>query len=311
MRISFNREGTMYQGDPFAAIDSRRYWQNAHRRAVLQQITALVKQCSIDLLPFEEVRTRLHLHQQLDRGIQSIQIARIVGSVGRYNDFTYDFMPRNAHVQERWERVEQHVVLTGGPPIEVYQVGEVYFVLDGNHRVSVAHALGLETIEAQVWEFSTPVGLSAKATMDEVLAKAEYLDFLAKTQIDEIDSDVQIELTCAGGYNDLATQIDAYRQRFAPGEDHPDAYRQALRAWYTDIYQPGIAIIRQSGIMADFPGRTEADLFVWVWQNHEDLERLNLAELDLSAELRHWRQPSRWQRLREWLRRRGGSADSQ
>jgi poly(3-hydroxybutyrate) depolymerase len=83
------------------------------------------------------------------------------------------FLPRSNDMQERWERVNKIASTQGVPPVEVYQVGEAYFVLDGNHRVSVARQMGSDHIEAHVWEFSTPVGLSGEADLNELLIKTE------------------------------------------------------------------------------------------------------------------------------------------
>ncbi|MCO6451434.1 MAG: hypothetical protein J5I90_11665 [Caldilineales bacterium] len=294
----------MSQEDKFAKFESEKYWARAHRRAMLDQVIALVKQCPIELLPFEEVRSRLHLHQSLDRGVQQIQVSRILGSVGRYRDFTFNFMPREEHMKQRWEGVEQHVTAVGSPPIEVYQVGEAFFVLDGNHRVSVARVLGQEIIDAHVWEFPTRSGLSADANMDEVLAKAEYIDFLDKTHFDELDPDEPIELTCAGCYNELYKQISAYQRRLNPVEPDAEPDKQTVQSWYEDVYSPAIEIICQSGVIDDFPGRTAADLFVWVWQNHQDLEKLEFAEIDLASEVRGRGESGLFVRLQSWFMRK-------
>jgi len=114
-------------------------FQNARRKADMQTLLSLLTGKSNELLSYEDVRQKLRAIEGSRRELQDIPLDAIVGSVGRYTDFNRDFLPRNESDQHRWVRVMVEATgLTGLPPIEVYQVGEVYFVLDGNHRVSVA-----------------------------------------------------------------------------------------------------------------------------------------------------------------------------
>jgi hypothetical protein len=163
----------MKENTLLAHYESQENWARARRGVLVQRVVCAVKHCSVDLIPFEEVRTRLHLTQKYCRGIQDIELERIRGSVGRYRDFTSTFLPRRNHLRQRWERVKSLSSTQRTPPIEVYQVGDAYFVADGNHRVSVAWQEGRETIEASVCEFVTPIGLSANADLDEVIIKSE------------------------------------------------------------------------------------------------------------------------------------------
>jgi len=90
------------------------------------------------------------------------------------------------------------------PPIEVYQVGKTYFVVDGNHRVSIARQEGMKAIEAYVCEFVTPVGLSPEADLDEVITKSGYAEFLYKTRLDKLRPRHEIVFTNPGHYRELA-----------------------------------------------------------------------------------------------------------
>src|SRR5689334_22125118 len=126
------------EDNAIARLEARKNWENAWQGARIELLTNLLPSQSADLLSFDEVQERLRLSHKTYRGIQEIRLDQIVGSVGRYRDFTRSFLPRNPELRARWERVDAVVATRGGPPIEVYQVGEAYFVLDGNHRVSVA-----------------------------------------------------------------------------------------------------------------------------------------------------------------------------
>jgi hypothetical protein len=143
----------MIESGLLADYDSQVSWNCARRGALIQKVVCAIKNCSVDLIPFEEVRNRLNLNQRLYRGVQEVELERIRGSVGRYRDFTSTFLPRSRHLRQRWQRVRAGIISHGMPPIEVCQVGDDYFVVDGNHRVSIARQEGWKTIEAYVYEY--------------------------------------------------------------------------------------------------------------------------------------------------------------
>lgn len=116
-----------------------------------------------DLVRFAEVTARLHTRQQLPRGIQSVPLRQIIGSVGRTHDFTRTFLPRAQVDMERWVKLDTMFnTMEPLPPVDLYQIGEVYFVQDGHHRISVARANGLREIEADVIELKSPVPLNVE-----------------------------------------------------------------------------------------------------------------------------------------------------
>lgn len=272
-------------GSAYAQTEAQKNWDRARQGALLEELSAAFTRRSIDLLSFEEVRQRLRLAQKNYRGLQEIPLDQIRGSVGRYRDFTRTFMPRNPSMGERWRRVSTVAVDQGVPPIEVYQVGEAYFVLDGNHRVSIARQNNVETIQAHVWEFSTPVGgLSADADMDEVFIKQEYTEFLEHTGLNRLRPEQQITFTAPGRYRELSYQIAMYQEVIEEIDGEPCSWEDAVTAWYDMIYEPSVQIIKEQGILEKFPERTEADLFIWVWRHHEELEREGVKSLADAAE---------------------------
>ena len=123
-----------------AQSQSREKWNQARRHAFYQRLSSalgLTRQ-PVSLLSFEEVQQKLRLTQSAYRGLQQVPLSQIVGSVGRYHDFTRTFLPLVEGDGQRWRRVAELQFDSGLPPIELYKVGEAYFVKDGNHRVSVA-----------------------------------------------------------------------------------------------------------------------------------------------------------------------------
>jgi hypothetical protein len=261
----------MEDNNLLAQYESQEKWTRARRGVLVQRVLSTFKNCSVDLIPFEEVRTRLHLTQKFYRGIQDIELAHIRGSVGRYRDFTSAFLPRRKHMRQRWERVSRMVSTHQMPPVELYLVGEAYFVLDGNHRVSTARQEGMKIIAAHVCEFVTPVGLSAQADLEEVIIKAEYAEFLSKTHLDKLRPGHEIVFTSPGCYRELECLITMFREGLEETRGEVISYEDALLMWHDMVYSPAVHEIKKSGAMERFPNRTEADLFVWMWQNQQRL----------------------------------------
>src|SRR5919109_5067282 len=159
-------------------------FQSARQKAGIQEVLARITGKSNQLLSYDEVAEKLKLRIRTERGVQHIPLDAIVGSVGRDTDFTRAFLPRRAVNQQRWANVKAAMEDGAGlPPIEVYKVGEVYFVIDGNHRVSIARQEGAITIEARVIEVRTDIPLTLDVQPDDLIIKAEYADFLDATKI--------------------------------------------------------------------------------------------------------------------------------
>ena len=264
-------------------LDAEDDWRKARRKVLYQEVVCLIKRCSVDLLSFEDVRSGLHLRQRLDRGLQEIPLDHIRGSVSRFDDFTSAYMPRKDHMRQRWEGVDRAMMEGKTPPIEVYQVGEIYFVMDGNHRVSVARQRGHETIEAYVSEFQTPFKPSAEAGIDEILINSEQAAFLEKSGEANAEAVSSMVFTCAGCYEDVSKQVEIYRQQKQVLNGTPYSFEQAFPEWREEVYSPAIEAIRQNDLAAQFPDRTEADLFIWSWQNNQAIEELELDDTEAPA----------------------------
>jgi uncharacterized ParB-like nuclease family protein len=264
-------------------FDAEEDWNRARRKLLYQKVVSFFKGCSVDLLSFEDVRTGLHLGQKLDRGLHEIPLDQIRGSVGRYDDFTSAFLPRKKHMRGRWARVDAAMRAGKTPPIEVYQVGESYFVLDGNHRVSIARQRGFETIEAYVCEYPTSHGLSPEADIDELLIKSEQVDFLERIGRASPPAVREIVFTCPDCYSELVDMIETYRQGLEEANRKPVSFEGAVSAWYEEVYGPCIEIIQKNSLLDRFSNRTEADLFVWAWKNNKVLEELVLEDENPSS----------------------------
>jgi nucleotide-binding universal stress UspA family protein len=253
-----------------------RDFDEARRRGALEAIMARLTGKSDELLSYEEVRGKLKAKGNINRGLQDIPLDAIVGSVGRYTDFRRSFLPKRASDQERWAQVKAKVTsMEGLPPIEVYQIGEAYFVRDGNHRVSVAREIGAQFIQAYVTEVRTRVPLSVDDEPDDVILKAEYADFLEHTHLDRLRPDANLTVTAPGRYRTIEEHIQVHHYFMGLEQQRDVPYDEAVTHWYDDVYLPVIRVIREQGILREFSNRTETDLYLWLAEHRAALrERL-------------------------------------
>ncbi|MCZ7552836.1 MAG: universal stress protein [Anaerolineales bacterium] len=279
-------------------------FRRARNQASLQGLLSRLTGESNQLLSYNKVRELLKVQGGLERrGVQDIPLDAIVGSVGRYTDFTRDFLPRHDVQQDRWARIHLAASgLAGLPPIEVYKIGEVYFVQDGNHRVSVARQMGAEYIQAYVTEVRTRVLLTPDITPDELILKAEYDQFLEQTHLDQLRPKADLSATVPGKYPILLEHIDVHRyflgidfQRYIP-------YDEAVTHWYDHIYLPIVEMTRERGMLRDFPNRTETDLYIWIADHRAELE----AELGFSVRTEFILEHLLEDQKTNWISRLGG-----
>jgi len=237
---------------------------NAVRGALLQQPTTL--------LPFEEVRARVFIRGQRDTGFQSVPLDRIIGSEGRYTDFDRLFLPRNDRTKDRWKSISRaHYQEIPLPAVELYKIGAIYFVRDGNHRISVARQRGQVDIDAHVIELTTDVPLTPDLDQHDLLLKEEQSDFLEWTNLAQLRPGASIEISELGGYLELTRHIEGHRYFLGLERGHEVRSEEAVAHWYDTVYLPLVAAIRRSGIVEAFRGRTEADLYLWIMDHRHYL----------------------------------------
>ncbi len=247
----------------------------ATRRAFIERILSKLSGQEDVLLPFDEVLRTIGLTagRRPRQEPESIPLDKIVGSVGRYRDFTRTFLPTENVNRERWVRVAALLEGPGWPPIEAYKVGDVYFVIDGNHRVSVARTLGLKDVEAYVTEIQLPEGIriTPQTDLKELLLQLGRAQFLEKTKLQELRPDVSIEVTEPGWYRELLKHIDVHRYYLGVEKGHFIPYEEAVHSFIDHVYLPIVEEIRNSNILKNFPERTEADLYLWIARHREEL----------------------------------------
>ncbi|MGQ9699665.1 MAG: ParB/RepB/Spo0J family partition protein [Candidatus Bipolaricaulaceae bacterium] len=230
----------------------------------LLKLFALAKKEPTLLLPFDWVKEKVRVQGWRYLGLREVEVDKIAGSVDRYDDFTRSFFPLQAD-DERQRSIDE--ALARGevlPPVKLYKLGDVYFVVDGHHRVAAAKRAGVKFLDAEVEEFLTQVPLSPADTEKDVLLKAEYAAFLAHTQLKELRPEAEIIFTELAGYRKLLEHIDVHRYFRGLEEGREISYAEAVASWYDRVYRPITEAVRRTGILRKFPGRTEADLYVWL-----------------------------------------------
>jgi hypothetical protein len=248
-------------------------YERARRKAWLNEVATLFTHRKNDLLSFDEVARLVGSSNQSYRGMQTAPIEQIIGSVDRYADFDREFLPAQTSTRQRWTSIDrayyQDVVL---PPVTLYKVGDVFFVKDGNHRVSVAHQKGVKFIDAEVIEVRSKVPITKDTDARELLLLAEYGRFLEQTNLDQLRPVQQIIFSSLGRYDVLLEHIRVHRYFYSI--DHPGetlTWEQAVQSWYDTLYMPVVSTIRENNILTDFPGKTEADLYLWVMDHRYSL----------------------------------------
>lgn len=237
----------------------------ARLKAFFRDMLALLRGQRNDLLSYDQVREKLRIGGPIYRGVKTVRVDQIVGSVNRYRDFDRAFLPTQVHTAERWQRINRAFYNDISlPPVLLYKVGDVYFVVDGNHRASVARDRGQEFIEAEVRECSVRVPVHPDLQADELEILGERVSFLERTGLDKLKPGVNIELTILGGYERLLEHIAVHRYYMGLEWKRDIGDDEAVIHWYDTVYAPLSEAIRRADLLDKFPGRTEADLYLWV-----------------------------------------------
>ncbi len=275
-------------------------FNQAIRKGFWRGVWSWLTNTSTELLPFDQVRQALPFSGQHDLGLREIELEQIIGSVGRYNDFDNAFLPRRTTERSRWESIDrallQDIVL---PPIEVYKIGAFYFVKDGNHRVSVARQRGQVFIDAHVVEIDVAEPVRQETDIDDLIRKNEQYYFEEQTQLSKRHPEANIAFSLPGGPIKLLDHIKTHRYFLGQARQAEVPYPEAVSSWYTQVYLPLVKVIREKKILADFPGRTESDLYLWIIEHLWYLREEYHGEVSLEQAAEHFTdeyapQPLHW-----------------
>lgn len=243
-------------------------------------------------MSFDEVTKALGVRGERHLGLLVIPLARIVGSVDKVRDFDRFFRPTSNRSRARWERIAQ-ASRRGEeiPPIDVYKLGDLYFVRDGHHRVSVAKALGLDVIEANVTEMLTSVSPEGVNSMSDLSRKHWRRIFLERVPLTG-QARADLDVTDPDDYHRLAEMIEAWACRRM---HHDGAYMDKstmAQLWYDEEFQPVLKLIDDVGLRE--PGETPADAYLRIACERYEVSREHVWDRDVMEQLKE--QPRRRRR---------------
>ena len=218
--------------------------------------------------------------------MQTIPVKQIIGSENRYHDFSSAFYPKNASLERRWESVDaariDDVIL---PPISVYKLGDCYFVRDGNHRVSVARTKGVEFIDAEVVELTSKIPLEEGITLNEIRKRVvayERQRFIEQFNPTYLPMD-RIVFTSPGSYPEMVNHILVHKYYMNLDKTDEIPFEEGARDWFEHVYLPIAEAIEKEHLLSEFPGQTEADLYMWLVRKWDEMKRLNIGATESDA----------------------------
>jgi len=256
--------------------DSKTF-EEARFKELFSKIYSTVLGSQDELLSLTEVSSLVKPSSETYQGVRTVPISQIVGSEGRYRDFNKRFFPRHSHLKFRWERINQ--AYKKGiplPPVKLYELGGVYFVRDGNHRVSVALMRGIEYIDAEVTSLETDIELHEDMTMEELTRAVigyEKRKFCEETQLDTLRPGADISFTAPGRYDAAIEHIHGHKYYLNLDKKFEIPFTDAVVSWHDTVYLPMIKLIEEENILARFPDRTVADMYIWIIRYWDDLKR--------------------------------------
>jgi hypothetical protein len=246
----------------FPRSDVEDDFQRARRHQVLARLAQRLRREPDDvnlILPFDEVVAALGRVEERYVGMETIDLDSIHGTVDRAKGFDREFRPTSSRVRTRWERIA-NAMRRGEPmpPISVYRIGEVHFVRDGHHRVSVARALAQPVIDAYVVEVVTRVGAERSLRLSDLPLKSHERLFRERVPLPRHARD-QVVLSEAWGYGDMAEAVEAWSFRVMQDRDEFLDRRAGARRWFEEEFEPVVAMLREADLLGS---GTPADAYL-------------------------------------------------
>ena len=256
-----------------------------------------------DLLSLYEVTSIIKPKKETYLGMKTIEIDKIIGSEGRYRDFSAAFLPKREMLRARWTSIDQarltDVVL---PPISVFALGGYYFVRDGNHRVSVARSMGVEFIDAEVVELDSEIKLEPGMTTKQL--KQRVVEYERSAFIEQYKPSYlpmgEISFTTPGAYPEMVNHILVHKYYINQNVEGEISFEDAARSWYKNVYSPIVDQIRKDNLLFYFPGNAEGDVYMWLVRRWDELKKAK-ANASIKEASEDLRKESSSSLLKRWI----------
>lgn len=249
----------------------------ARNKALFNEIQHLLTPEEAAMISLKAVRKVIKTQSETYIGMKVIPINKIVGSEGRYRDFDNQFFPKRSIIKERWEHVDEAVIKDIVlPPIKVYELGGLYFVRDGNHRVSVAKSKGVEFIDAEVVSLQTEIKLSPARTLNGMMKQIisyEKRNFYFETNFGDITDYWVLDFSTAGQYDVIYNHILTHKYFINQNQTEEIPMEDAILSWFNNVYLPVVTTIQKYKIMKYFRKNTISDLYVWIITFYDELKK--------------------------------------
>ena len=271
-------------------LDAETDFQRLRRRQVLSGLARRLRGEPDDInliLPFDEVVASLGRAGEQQRGLQTIELRSVVGSVDRTRDFDRRFRPTSNRLRERWQGINMAQRRGKGmPPISVYRVGDLHFVRDGHHRVSVALALGNRVIEAYVTEVLTQIPADGISDRGDLVVKDFERLFHQRVPL-PAEAAARITVSDPWSYAELSENVEAWAFRLVQDAGEYLDRAEAARRWYEEEYRPVVGMLHDADLIGS---GTEAEAYLRVACDRYRLIRAHEWSDEIVARLRGGRQ---------------------
>lgn len=251
-------------------------FSKARNKALFNEIQHLLRPEEAKLISLNDIKRLLKPKGEVYKGMMVVPIKLIVGSEGRFQDFDNHFFPKSNFLRNRWERVDsamlQDIVL---PPISLYEVGGLYFVRDGNHRVSVAKMKGIENIDAEVVSLQSEIKLKPGSTKQDMLKQVinyEKRVFYSETNFGDITDYWCLDFSSTGQYDVIYNHILTHHYFMNTENSKEFPFEEAVQSWLDNVYLPVIQVIDSKRIIRLFKGRTKSDLYIYLIKYWDELK---------------------------------------
>ncbi len=265
----------------------------ARNKALFNDLQHFMSPEESKLLSFSDVKNLLKPKNEVYLGMQVVPVDLIAGSEGRYHDFDNHFFPKNIHLKNRWASIDKailsDVIL---PPIVLYEIGGLYFVRDGNHRVSVARTQGVENIDAEVVSLKSEIKLKPGMTQSQILKAViqyEKRVFYNETGFGDLTDFWNLDFTSPGQYDTIYQHILTHKYYLSQNRNQEVSMNDSILSWYNTLYLPIVTSIKKKHIMWKFRGRTPSDLYVWIIKYWDDLKTKYGQDFSIEAAAEHFK----------------------